>query len=99
MNTMTTSTNSVDRLGALLAQMEILSAKAEKIKDELKEAATATTDASKYFEGENFKAIVVQSDRTTVSYAKLIKDMKIADDIVKSYAKVAAVFSVKVSPK
>ena len=45
MNTMTTSTNSVDRLGALLAQMEILSAQAEKIKDELKEAATATTDA------------------------------------------------------
>ncbi|CAB4122769.1 hypothetical protein UFOVP35_62 [uncultured Caudovirales phage] len=99
MNTMTTATNSVDRLGALLAQMEILSAQAEEIKDELKEAATATLDANKCFEGESFKAIVVQADRTNVAYAKLVKDMKIADDIIKSYSKVSAVFSVKVTAK
>ena len=99
MNTMTTATNSVDRLGALLAQMEVLSKEAEAIKDSLKDAATASSDADKCFEGENFKAIVVQADRTTVAYAKLVKDIGIADDVIKSYAKVSAVFSVKVSSK
>ena len=90
---------SIDRLGALLAQMDALSKEVEMIKDALKDAATATTGADKVFEGNLFKATVVQSDRTTVAYAKLVKDIGIADDLVSQYAKVSAVFSVKVSSK
>ena len=90
---------SIDQLGFLLAQIASLQAQAEEIKDSLKDAATASTDAAKAFEGSAFKATVVQADRTTVAYAKLVKDIGVAPEIVARYATLSAVFTVKVTSK
>ena len=56
-------------------------------------------DAIKAFEGSAFKATVVQADRTTVAYAKLVKDIGVAPEIVAKYATLSAVFTVKISLK
>ena len=90
---------SIDQLGFIQAQIAKLQAQAEEIKDNLKDAATASVDATNAFEGFVFKATVVQSDRTTVAYAKLVKDIGVAPEIVARYATLSAVFTVKVTSK
>jgi hypothetical protein len=95
----TLTANSIDTLGALLAHIADLTAEAEIIKAALKEAATASVDAGNVFDGENFRATVVQADRTTVAYAKLVKSLNVADEVIKTFATISAVFSVKVTSK
>ena len=90
---------SIDQLGFLLAQIASLQEQAEVIKNELKDAATASTDAMNAFEGFVFQAKVVQSDRTTVAYAKLVKDIGVSPEIVARYATLSAMFTVKVTSK
>ena len=97
--TSNTAAARIDQLGFLLAQIATLQAQAEEIKDSLKDAATASTDAVKAFEGSAFKATVVQADRTTVAYAKLVKDIGVAPEVVAKYATLSAVFTVKVTAK
>lgn len=91
-------TTDIDRLGMLLAQISDLTAEADKIKDELKDTATAPGGA-KVFEGNLFKATVVEANRSTVDYKTLLADLGVSADIVAKYTKTAAVFSVKTTAR
>lgn len=95
----TITATTIDTLGAILAHIADLTAEAEIIKAALKEAATASSDAMNVFTGENFKATVVQADRTNVAYAKIVKDLKVPDDVIANYATISAVFTVKVTSR
>ena len=90
--------NTIDTLGALLAQIADLTKQAETIKDELKDSATAP-NGSKVFEGDMFKATVVESNRSTIDWKALSKDLGITDEQLAAYTKTAAVFSVKVTSR
>lgn len=98
MNTTDIITTDIDRLGVLLAQISDLTAEADKIKENLKDAATAP-GGSKVFEGNLFKATVVEANRSTVDYKTLLADLGVAADIVAKYTKTAAVFSVKTTAR
>ena len=88
----------VDRLGFLLAEIDKLTKEAEQIKDDLKDAATLP-DASREFVGNLFRALVVESNRNTTDYKKLIADLGIAQDVLAKYTKTSAVFSVKTTAR
>jgi len=90
--------NTIDTLGALLAQIADLTKQAETIKDELKDSATAP-NGSKVFEGDMFKATVIESNRATVNYKKLLADLGVTEDTVAKYTSTSAVFSVKVTSR
>ena len=88
----------IDVLGALLAQIADLQADVDQIKNELKDAATAPGGA-KVFEGMMFRATVVSSDRKQINYGKMIKDLKIGDDVVAKYSSTVAVFAVRTTTR
>lgn len=88
----------VDELGALLAEISNLTARAEKIKEEIRDAATLP-GADKEFSGNLFRALVVESDRKTLNTAKMVEELKIPADVVAKYTKTTAVFSVKVTSR
>jgi len=90
--------NTIDTLGALLAQIADLTKQADLIKDELKDSATAP-NGSKVFEGDMFKATVIESNRATVNYKKLLADLGVTEDTVAKYTSTSAVFSVKVTSR
>lgn len=90
--------NLIDNLGALLAQIADLEKQANAIKDDLKDSATAP-GGSKVFEGDLFKATVVESNRSTVDWKQLSADLGISADVLAKYTKTAAVFSVKVTSR
>ena len=91
------NTNSIDTLGALLAQIADLQAQADAIKDSIKNSASA--GGSKVVDGAIFRATYVESNRSTVDYKKLIADIGITAEQVAQYTKVTAVFSVKITNK
>ena len=95
MNTITTS--QVDELGALLAQIADLTKRADSIKDQFKDNASA--GGAKAVEGDLFKATYVEANRTNVDYKALCADLGITADQIAKYSKTAAVFSVKVTSK
>ena len=87
--------NSVDTLGALLAQIADLTKQADAIKDAIKDAANA--GGPKVVEGALFKATYSESNRSTFD-----KDAFIAvhgAEAYKQFTKVSAVFSVKVTSR
>jgi len=90
--------NTIDTLGTLLAQIADLTKQADSIKDELKDSATAP-NGSKVFEGDMFKATVIEANRATVNYKKLLADLGVTDDTVAKYTSTSAVFSVKVTSR
>lgn len=90
--------NSVDTLGTLLAQIADLTKQADLIKDGLKDSATAP-NGSNVFEGDVFKATVIESNRSTIDWKALSKDLGITDEQLAAYTKTAAVFSVKVTSR
>jgi hypothetical protein len=90
--------NNIDTLGALLAQIADLEKQANAIKDDLKDSATAP-GGSKVFEGDLFKATVVESNRSTIDWKQLSADLGISADVLAKYTKTAAVFSVKVTSR
>ena len=87
----------VDELGLLLAQIADLTAKADAIKDAIKDSASAGGD--KVIEGNLFKATYVESNRSVVDYKKLCADLGITADQVAAYTKTTAVFSVKTTAR
>ena len=87
----------VDQLGMLLAQIAELTAKADAIKDAIKDSASAGGD--KVIEGNLFKATYVESNRSVVDYKKLCADLGITADQVAAYTKTTAVFSVKTTAR
>ena len=91
-------TTDIDRLGTLLAQISDLTAQADLIKDNLKDMATVP-NGSKVFEGNLFKATVVEANRSTVDYKSLLSDLGISSDVVAKYTKTSAVFSVKTTAR
>ena len=91
-------TTNIDRLGILLAEIDRLTKEADSIKDDLKDAATAP-GGSKEFVGNLFKATVIEADRKTVDYKKLLADLGVAQEVVAKYTKTAAVFSVKTTAR
>jgi len=91
-------TTNIDRLGLLLAEIDRLTKEANGIKDNLKDIATLP-NGSKEFIGNLFRALVIESDRKTTDYKKLIADLGIASDVVAKYTKTSAVFSVKTTAR
>lgn len=87
----------VDELGFLLAQIAELTAKAEEIKDAIKDAATAGGD--KVIEGNLFKATVVESNRNVTNWKAVAKVCNIPEDIIIANTSVTAVFSVKTTAR
>ncbi len=90
--------NTVDELGMLQAQIADLTAKADAIKDAMKDIATRPGAGNK-FEGAIFKATVVESNRSTVNYKKLMADLGIDETILVDYTTTTAVFAVKVTSR
>ena len=90
--------NNIDTLGTLLAQIADLEKQASAIKDDLKDSATAP-GGSKVFEGDLFKATVVESNRSTIDWKQLSADLGITAETLAKYTKTAAVFAVKVTSR
>lgn len=63
--------NTIDTLGTLLAQIADLEKQANAIKDDLKDSATAP-GGSKVFEGDLFKATVIESNRSSIDWLALV---------------------------
>ena len=93
----TITTNDVDTLGQLLAQIADLTARAEAIKDAIKEDASAGGD--KVREGELFKATYIETNRSTVDWKAIAKALNIPAELIAEHTKTAAVFSIKVTSK
>ena len=87
--------NSVDTLGALLAQIADLTKQAEKIKDDIKN--TASAGGPKVYEGALFKATYIESNRSVFDKEAFIKEH--GAEAYAKFTKVTAVFSVKVTSK
>jgi hypothetical protein len=88
----------VDLLGKTLAQIADLTKVADAIKDGLKDQATSL-NGDKVFEGEMFKATVVEADRKVVDYKAMLKDLGVSEDTIRKYTSVTAVFSVKTTSR
>lgn len=88
---------SVDQLGMLLAQIAELEAKADAIKDSLKDAATS--GPCNVFEGNLFKATVVEANRRVTDWKAIAKVFNIPDEVIIDNTKVTAVFSVKTTSR
>ena len=86
-----------DQLGSLLAEIKTLEARAEKIKDQIKDAASA--GGPRVVEGMLFKATYSESNRQVVDYKQLCADLGITADQIAKYTKVSAVFAVKVTSR
>lgn len=89
----TIDTTKIDRLGDLLAQISVLTAEANSIKEELREIATLP-DGQSEFIGSQFRAYIKESNTKTIDFKKLIKDLEIAQEVVTEYTNVTAKFSV-----
>ena len=87
--------NSVDTLGALLAQIADLTKQADKIKDDIKDSASKGGD--KVVEGALFKATYIESNRSVFDKDAFIKVH--GAEAYAAFTKVSAVFSVKVTSK
>ena len=87
----------IDQLGMLLAQIAELEAKADAIKDSLKDAATS--GAGNVFEGNLFKATVVEANRRVTVWKAIAKIYNISDEALIANTKVTAVFSVKTTSR
>ena len=87
----------VDRLGFLLAQIAELTKEADSIKDELKDAATI--GAGSVFEGNLFKATIVEANRKVTDWKAIAKVCNIPEDVIIANTSVTAVFSVKTTAR
>jgi helix-turn-helix protein len=89
------NTNSIDTLGALLAQIKDLTDQADAIKDSIKESAS--NGGAKVVEGAIFKATYSDSNVTTFDKDKFIKEH--GADAYAKYTKTSARFTVKVTSR
>jgi hypothetical protein len=87
----------IDTLGALLADIKVLTAQADAIKDDLKDSANLSGDRT--FEGDAFKALYIESNVSTVDWKSLAKELNIPAEMIAKYTKTSARFSVKVEAK
>ena len=89
--------SSVDTLGELLARIAELTAKADAIKDQIKDSASL--GGAKVIEGDVFKATYIESNKKTVDYKALLAELQISDELVAKHTRVSAVCSVKVTSR
>jgi len=89
--------SSVDTLGELLARIAELTAKADAIKDQIKDSASL--GGAKVIEGDVFKATYIESNKKTVDYKALLAELQVSDELVTKHTRVSAVFSVKVTSR
>jgi len=89
--------SSVDTLGELLARIAELTAKADAIKDQIKDSASL--GGAKVIEGDVFKATYIESNKKTVDYKALLAELQVSDELVAKHTRVSAVFSVKVTSR
>lgn len=87
----------IDELGMLLAQIAELTAKADAIKDAIKDAATA--GGPSIVEGNLFKATVVESNRKVTDWKAIAKVCNIPESVIADNTSVTAVFSVKTTTR
>ena len=97
MNANDIALTNVDRLGMLLAQIAELEAKANEIKDAIKDAATS--GAGNVFEGNLFKATVIEANRKVTDWKEIAKVCNIPEDVIIENTKITAVFSVKTTTR
>lgn len=95
MNAVTTS--QIDDLGILLAQIADLTKQADKIKADIKNEASLS--GQKAFEGELFSASYIESNRSTVDWKALAKELSIPADLIAKHTSSTAVYSVKVTSR
>ena len=81
-----------DQLGALLAEIDVLTKKAEAIKASMKEIGGV-------HEGVLFRSTVVESNRATTDWKALCASQGIGADVVAANTKTTAVYSVKTTSK
>ena len=89
------NTNSVDTLGALLAEIADLTKRADAIKDSIKDAAS--NGGAKVVEGALFKATYTETNRSVFDKDAFIKVH--GAEAYAQFTKTTAVFSVKVTSK
>lgn len=92
-----TITHDVDTLGALLAQIETLTTRANVIKDAIKEDASMGGD--KVVDGDLFRATYSESNRSSVNTKKLYAELGITPEQIARYTTTTAVYTVKVTSK
>ena len=88
----------VDQLGFILAQIAELEVKADAIKASIKDAATVA-GASNVFEGNLFKATVIEANRKVTDWKAIAKFCNIPENVIIYHTNVTAVFSVKTTSR
>lgn len=91
------TTTRIDELGALLAQIKTLTAKAEAIKVDIKEEASMT--GQKLWDGESFAASYSESNVSTVNWKALAKELAIPAELIAKHTTTAARYTVKCEEK
>jgi len=97
MNANDISLTQVDTLGFLLAQIAELTAKADAIKDQIKDSATA--GGAKVIEGNLYKATIVEANRKVTDWKAIAKVCNIPEDVIIDNTSITAVFSVKTTTR
>lgn len=97
MNANDLTLSQADELGELLARIAELTAKADKIKDEIKD--NASKGGAKVVEGDLFKATYIESNRRTTDWKAIAKIYSIPEEVIVNNTSVTAVFSVKVTSR
>jgi hypothetical protein len=95
MTAITTTPASADELGTLLAQIATLTKQADKIKDGMKDVASAGGD--KVFEGALFKCTYTETDRTTFDKAAFVEAF--GEEMYGKFTKTTPVFSIKTTSR
>jgi hypothetical protein len=89
---------SVDTLGSLLAQIADLTKQADTIKDMIKDQATLPNGA-KVYEGNLFKATVVEQNRSNIDYKALFSALNVTEEMIAPFVRTTAVFAVKTTTR
>ena len=87
----------IDELGLLLARISELTAKADAIKDAIKDVATS--GGPNVIEGNLFKATVVEANRRVTDWKAIAKVCNIPEDVIIANTSISAVFSVKTTAR
>ena len=90
--------NQIDELGILLAQIKDLEDKAEKIKADIKDTASKV-GGGQTFEGNLFKAVYSESNRSTVNWKKIAADFNIPASAIAAATTTTAVYKVEVKAR
>jgi hypothetical protein len=94
-NVINTAAADIDTLGVILANIAALEKRAEEIKKSLKEEASMS--GQHHFDGQLFRAIYVESNRSTVDWKAIAAKYAIPAEAIAAHTKTQAVYSVKVS--